>query len=174
LSFAYPAAPALDFQVRVTGPTGTAWTYTPYFDNAPPLAVPPPAAEPALTVLKNIDGEMFTIERRNLTTQALGLSALTLDPLSAGLAALDNAQTVVAEALGYFGATDRSLRGLTGIANAVTDGTGEGLGSMVDADLAAESARLIAAQIRVELSSQGLSIANAAPDHLRQLFSTQD
>jgi flagellin len=45
-----------------------------------------------------------------------------------------------------------------------------GLGSLVDADLAAESAQLTALQIRQQLGEQALSIANAAPNSLLTLF----
>jgi flagellin len=45
-----------------------------------------------------------------------------------------------------------------------------GLGSLVDADLAAESAQLTALQIRQQLGEQSLSIANAAPNMLLTLF----
>ena len=45
-----------------------------------------------------------------------------------------------------------------------------GLGSLIDADLAKESARLQALQIRQQLGSQTLSIANQAPQFLTSLF----
>ncbi|MCA3322218.1 MAG: flagellin [Roseomonas sp.] len=45
-----------------------------------------------------------------------------------------------------------------------------GLGALIDADLARESARLQALQIRQQLGSQTLSIANQAPQFLMSLF----
>ena len=45
-----------------------------------------------------------------------------------------------------------------------------GLGSLVDADLAKESAQLTALQIRQQLGTQALSLANAAPQTLLSLF----
>jgi flagellin len=50
------------------------------------------------------------------------------------------------------------------------DALNAGLGSLVDADLAAESAQLTALQIRQQLGEQSLSIANAAPNMLLTLF----
>jgi flagellin len=50
------------------------------------------------------------------------------------------------------------------------DSLNTGLGSLVDADLAAESAQLTALQIRQQLGEQSLSIANAAPNMLLTLF----
>jgi flagellin len=46
----------------------------------------------------------------------------------------------------------------------------DGLGSLVDADLAQESAQLQALQIRQQLGTQALSIANQAPQSLLSLF----
>ena len=45
-----------------------------------------------------------------------------------------------------------------------------GLGSLIDADLAKESAKLQALQIRQQLGTQTLSIANQAPQFLTSLF----
>ena len=45
-----------------------------------------------------------------------------------------------------------------------------GLGSLVDADLAKESAQLTALQIRQQLGTQALSLANQAPQSLLSLF----
>ncbi len=46
----------------------------------------------------------------------------------------------------------------------------EGLGNLVDADLAEESANLQAFQIKQQLGMQSLSIANAGPGTILQLF----
>ena len=45
-----------------------------------------------------------------------------------------------------------------------------GLGALVDADLAKESAKLQSLQIRQQLGTQSLSIANQAPQALLSLF----
>ena len=45
-----------------------------------------------------------------------------------------------------------------------------GLGSLIDADLAKESAQLTALQIRQQLGTQALSLANQAPQTLLSLF----
>jgi flagellin len=50
------------------------------------------------------------------------------------------------------------------------DSLNSGLGSLVDADLAKESAQLQALQIRQQLGTQALSIANQAPQTLLSLF----
>ena len=44
------------------------------------------------------------------------------------------------------------------------------MGSLIDADMAQESAQLQALQIRQQLGTQALSIANQAPQSLLSLF----
>jgi len=171
LSFAYPAAPVQEFQVRVTGPQGTAWTYTPYFDVPPPSPPPPPPlTEPAFSVITTIDGDALTVERRNLTTAALGVSSLPLDPPSAGLSALEVAAQRVSEALAYFGGVRHALRGLDAMATAAIESNLEGLGTLVDADLSAAAAQQLASQIRQQLAAFAMSIATESPKLLLQLF----
>jgi len=50
------------------------------------------------------------------------------------------------------------------------DALNNGLGSLIDADLAKESAKLQSLQIRQQLGTQSLSIANQAPQSLLSLF----
>jgi flagellin len=50
------------------------------------------------------------------------------------------------------------------------DALNSGVGSLVDADLAKESAQLQSLQIRQQLGTQSLSIANQAPAALLSLF----
>ncbi len=45
-----------------------------------------------------------------------------------------------------------------------------GIGNLVDADLAKESARLQALQVQQQLGAQSLSIANQAPQIILSLF----
>jgi flagellin len=52
------------------------------------------------------------------------------------------------------------------------DALNTGIGALVDADLAQESAQLQALQIRQQLGTQALSLANQAPQTLLTLFKT--
>jgi flagellin len=54
--------------------------------------------------------------------------------------------------------------------NAISDATAIGLGSLVDADLAKESAKLQSLQIKQQLGTQSLGIANQTPQSLLGLF----
>jgi flagellin len=81
-----------------------------------------------------------------------------------------NLESVMNLALGTLGAEVRALNFQTDFLSAVTDATEEGLGNIVDADLARESAQLTALQIRQQLGVQVLNIANQAPQILLGLF----
>jgi flagellin len=52
----------------------------------------------------------------------------------------------------------------------LTDVLNTGVGNLVDADLAKESARLQALQVQQQLGAQALSIANSAPQIILSLF----
>jgi flagellin len=52
----------------------------------------------------------------------------------------------------------------------ISDATTQGLGALVDADLAKESARLQSLQIKQQLGTQSLGIANQSPQSLLGLF----
>ena len=54
--------------------------------------------------------------------------------------------------------------------NAKIDSLNTGLGALVDADLSKESAKLQALQIKQQLGTQALSMANQAPQSLLSLF----
>tara|TARA_B100000989_G_C19503344_1_gene455293 strand:+ start:653 stop:1489 length:837 start_codon:yes stop_codon:yes gene_type:complete len=79
-------------------------------------------------------------------------------------------QTNVASALGTIGAEVRALELQTGFLEELRDTTSVGLGNIVDADLARESAQLTSQQIQQELSVQTLSIANTRPNTILSLF----
>ena len=79
-------------------------------------------------------------------------------------------ETALNNALSKFGADSRDIDGALSTNRKKMDAMESGLGSMVDADLAKESARLQALQIRQQLGTQSLSIANQAPQALLSLF----
>jgi len=72
--------------------------------------------------------------------------------------------------LGNLGADTRSLNFQDDFVSKLIDATSEGLGSIVDADLAKESSRLQALQVQQQLSVQTLNIANSNPRNLINLF----
>lgn len=81
-----------------------------------------------------------------------------------------NLESTMNIALGALGAEIRALNFQTDFLAAVTDATEEGLGNIVDADMARESAKLTALQVRQQLGVQVLNITNQAPQILLGLF----
>jgi flagellin len=78
--------------------------------------------------------------------------------------------TGIADALNQFGSDARYVDAQVGYNREKLDALEGGLGALIDADLAKESARLQALQIRQQLGTQSLSIANQAPQSLLTLF----
>jgi flagellin len=81
-----------------------------------------------------------------------------------------NLEAVVNTALGTLGAEVRALDLQTQFLEKIRDATDEGLGNIVDADLARESARLTSLQVQQQLSVQTLGLANQRPQSLLGLF----
>jgi flagellin len=73
-------------------------------------------------------------------------------------------------ALNTFGSDSRYLDSQMSYNKEKLDSLETGLGSLIDADLAKESAKLQALQIRQQLGTQSLGIANQSPQGLLSLF----
>ncbi|MDI9409206.1 MAG: flagellin [Candidatus Pacebacteria bacterium] len=76
----------------------------------------------------------------------------------------------VSTVLNFVGSLNRSLETQLNFNSNVRSALNNALGSLVDADLAAESANLTALQVKQSLSTQALSIANEGPSSLLRLF----
>ncbi|MCA3324645.1 MAG: flagellin [Roseomonas sp.] len=76
----------------------------------------------------------------------------------------------VADALNQFGADSNYVDNQVRYNKDKIDSLEGGLGALVDADLAKESAKLQALQIRQQLGTQALSISNQSPQMLLSLF----
>ena len=73
-------------------------------------------------------------------------------------------------ALGDIGAQAKQIEAHNTFISKLTDVLNSGIGNLVDADLAKESARLQALQVQQQLGAQALSIANSAPQIILSLF----
>ncbi len=82
----------------------------------------------------------------------------------------DTVLDAVNNALAKFGADSRGIDAALSTNRTKINSFESGLGALVDADLAKESARLQALQIRQQLGTQALSIANQSPQSLLSLF----
>jgi flagellin len=78
--------------------------------------------------------------------------------------------TAVTTALNTFGSNSTYLEAQMSYNKEKLDALETGLGSLIDADLAKESAKLQALQIRQQLGTQALGIANQSPQGLLSLF----
>jgi flagellin len=76
----------------------------------------------------------------------------------------------VKDSLSEMGAASRQIDGQLSFNSKLTDVVTSGVGNLVDADLAKESAKLQALQVQQQLGVQALSIANQAPQTILSLF----
>ncbi len=99
-------------------------------------------------------------------TYTAGDAAAALTATGAVTTAIDNALSQ----LNQFGSYAKYVGAQISFNNSIMDAQNTGLGALVDADMAKESANLQALQIRQQLGTQALSIANQAPQSLLSLF----
>jgi flagellin len=103
-------------------------------------------------------------------TTVTGATATQITGAAGAIAVVEGAIDTVGTALANLGAAVRQVEGLQDFTKQLYDSIKEGLGSLVDADLAEESARLTTLQTKQQLAVQSLSIANQAPQSLLGLF----
>ncbi|MCA1934075.1 flagellin [Asticcacaulis sp.] len=131
----------------------------------------------AIAPLANADGS----SKLTVAAQDLSLTGSTIT-LSAGSAftsaaqaktiadAVDVSIANVSAALGRLGTSSKSLDAHAQFVSKLVDSMESGIGNLVDADLAKESAKLQALQTKQQLGVQALSIANQAPGVVTRLF----
>ncbi|MGH6977815.1 MAG: flagellin [Brevundimonas sp.] len=127
--------------------------------------------------LANADASSFvTLSAKNLslggTIIELSLSdtLTTLTGATNALTKLDDSITQLNSAMGALGAQAKQIEAHRTFVTKLVDTLESGIGNLVDADLAKESARLQALQVQQQLGAQSLSIANQAPQILLSLF----
>jgi flagellin len=110
----------------------------------------------------SLGGAIITIpSTSSITTVTLAAQALT---------DLNTSISNVNQALGNLGAQAKQIEGHNKFVGKLTDVLQAGIGNLVDADVAKESARLQALQVQQQLGTQALSIANQAPQIILSLF----
>ena len=126
-----------------------------------------------LKVLSTVDGSTITVSAQKLDTTTLGINASVLNTssgASTSLTAIDTAITKVTEKLAALGSGAKQIEVQTEFTATLVDILREGVGNLVDADLAEESANLQALQIQQQLGVNSLAIANAGPQTILALF----
>lgn len=110
----------------------------------------------------SLGGAIITIpSTSSITTVTLAAQALS---------DLNTSISNVNQALGNLGAQAKQIEGHNKFVGKLTDVLQAGIGNLVDADVAKESARLQALQVQQQLGTQALSIANQAPQIILSLF----
>jgi flagellin len=122
--------------------------------------------------IRNEDGGTFTISATNGTALQLG-TAIPADYASAATfltSTFSSIENTIATALNKFGANMQYIENQMAYNSKKVDALNDGLGALVDADLAKESANLQALQTRQQLGVQTLSLANQGSQTLLSLF----
>lgn len=110
----------------------------------------------------DLGGSVVTVSASgNISSQASAQAMI--DTLST---TQDNLKT----SLSTLGAASRKIDAQSTFTGKLSDVIEGGIGNLVDADLAKESARLQALQVKQQLGVQALSIANQAPQSITSLF----
>jgi flagellin len=128
-----------------------------------------------INTLSNLAGGTLSLTAQtNVGVQVRSIAAATLGTATNAQSVIanefGNLESVVNTALGTLGAEVRALDLQTQFLEKIRDATDEGVGNIVDADLARESARLTSLQVQQQLSVQTLGIANQRPQSLLGLF----
>ena len=106
----------------------------------------------------------------SIITFTVGASFATATAASNLIGALNASITNVNRAVASLGTGYKALDTHLGFIGKLQDTLTAGVGNLVDADVAKESARLQALQIRQQLAIKALSIANSSASMLLQLF----
>jgi flagellin len=131
----------------------------------------------SINVITNADGDRYTVTGFDGLTSIFN-AVSTFNTYTAGSAAaaltatgaLNNTIATTLTQLNNFGSYSNYIEAQVNYNKSKIDAQEGGLGARVDADLAKESAKLQSLQIRQQLGTQALGIANQAPQTLLSLF----
>ena len=120
----------------------------------------------ALNILSTADGSTITVSAEPIDTTTLAIHTASLvNATAAGtaLTAVSAAIVTVSASLTSLGAAANRVEIQQEFTTELVDVLKTGVGALVDADLAEETALIEALQIKEQLGVQALSIANGAP-----------
>ena len=125
-----------------------------------------------LAVLSTVDGSTITVSAQDLSVTAIvSASDLTSSANAAtALTEINTAITKVSNGLANLGASAKRIDIQADFTVQLVDILKVGVGSLIDANLAEESAQLQSLQIKQQLGVQALAIANAGPQSILALF----
>ncbi len=116
-----------------------------------------------------VAGEVLALGGTNVTVAATQQIA-TLTDAAAALTAVSASIDLVSGALARLGTKSKALSTHLTFVGKLSDALEAGVGNLVDADLAKESAKLQALQTKQQLGVQALGIANQTPQLILSLF----
>jgi len=135
------------------------------------------SATGGIEALANAAGSSFitaSTQDLSLSGSIVSLSATatisTATKASSAISTIEESIDALGLALAGLGTDSKKLMMHKTFIGKLTDELNKGIGNLVDADLAKESARLQALQTKQQLGIQSLSIANQAPSTLLSLF----
>ncbi|MBI1217225.1 MAG: flagellin [Rhodobacteraceae bacterium] len=131
---------------------------------------------PGTLTFTNTGGSDLNVGAQFKNAGSGGLSAMssinvsTASGASSALSTIESLLTTSINATASFGSSSTQITSQSTFVSSLTDKLKSGIGSLVDADMEAASARLQALQVQQQLGTQALSIANKAPQNLLSLF----
>ena len=117
-----------------------------------------------------VTAEDLSLGGSNIAGITAGTSIATSTLATTALGLVNTAISNVNNALGNLGSSSNALGGQLTFVSNLQDTINTGVGNLVDANLAAESAKLQALQTKQSLGIQALSIANSSSSSLLSLF----
>ena len=108
--------------------------------------------------------------KRQINTLTATDNISTMTSAAGVLTRLDATLSAVNQAVGSIGSQAKQIEAHNTFVSKLSDVLETGVGNLVDADMAKESARLQALQVKQQLGAQALSIANQAPQIILSLF----
>ena len=131
----------------------------------------------SISALANADGSnTITISDQDFSlaggvvTITASQSITTVSDASAAATAVETSLDNLNTSLATLGTASKSLEVHNNFVTKLSDALETGIGNLVDADLAKESARLQSLQVKQQLGVQALSIANQAPQTILSFF----
>jgi flagellin len=130
-----------------------------------------------INVVTNGQGTYYTFSGyaalTNIYNVVSGANAWTAGSAAAALSSTGSVMSAITNTLSQlnnFGSYSNYIDSQINYNKSILDAQQSGLGALIDTDMAKESARLQALQIRQQLGTQALGIANQAPQSLVSLF----
>lgn len=130
-----------------------------------------------INIINNTGGNLTSASAVNTGGTAGGglellsqIDVTTDEGAAAALTAIEGLVQTSIDSAASFGSSQNRIETQQNFVSSLMDAMKSGIGTLVDADMEAESARLQALQVQQQLGVQALSIANQAPQQLLSLF----